>query len=70
MFFSLSDLFPIEPAFTNSYKKQALFSFSRKLFLLRNKTKDITFLSDHYHKFSTQKEKDPGADVSTRGSLS
>ncbi len=39
-------------------------------FLLRNKTEDITFLTDHYHKFSTQKEKAPGGDVSTRGSFS
>lgn len=31
---------------------------------------DITFLTDHYHKFSIQKEKAPGADVSTQGSFS
>lgn len=39
-------------------------------FLLRNKTEQITFLTDHYHKFSVQKEKAPGADVSTQGSFS
>lgn len=39
--------------------------------LLKNKNVDITFLNDHYHKFSIQeKEKAPGADVSAQGSSS
>lgn len=40
--------------------------------LLRNKNIEITFLNDHYHKFSNrvQKEKAPDADVSAQGSLS
>lgn len=40
--------------------------------LLKNKNTEITFLNEHYHKFSTerQKEKAPGADVSAQGSLS
>ncbi len=41
-------------------------------FLLRNKNVEITFLNEHYHKFSIPfpiKEKAPGADVSAQGSL-
>ena len=40
--------------------------------LLRNKNIEITFLNEHYHKFSklVLKEKAPGADVSAQGSLS
>ena len=41
--------------------------------LLRNKNVELTFLNDHYHKFSkqsAQKEKAPNADVSTQGSSS
>lgn len=34
--------------------------------LLKNKNTEITFLNDHYHKFSRPyKEKDPYVDVST-----
>lgn len=42
-------------------------------FLLRNKNVEITFLNEHYHKFSdqlVQKEKAPSVDVSTQGSSS
>ncbi|KKT81685.1 MAG: hypothetical protein A2V96_00110 [Candidatus Yonathbacteria bacterium RBG_16_43_6] len=40
--------------------------------LLKNKNIEITFLNEHYHKFSTVrlKEKAPNVDVSTSGSLS
>jgi uncharacterized LabA/DUF88 family protein len=40
--------------------------------LIKNKNIEITFLNEHYHKFSTKilKEKAPDVDVSTQGSLS
>jgi uncharacterized LabA/DUF88 family protein len=39
--------------------------------LLKNKNVPITFLNEHYHKFSVQqKEKAPGADASAQGSSS
>ncbi len=38
--------------------------------LLRNKNTEITFLNEHYHKFSKEIKKAPNADVSTQGSLS
>ncbi len=40
--------------------------------LVKNKNIEISFLNEHYHKFSTKilKEKAPDVDVSTQGSLS
>ena len=38
--------------------------------LLRNKNTEITFLNEHYHKFSGEIKKAPNMDVSTPGSLS
>ncbi len=38
-------------------------------FLLRNKNIEITFLNDHYHKFSQTIKKAPNADASAQGSL-
>lgn len=40
--------------------------------LIKNKNIEITFLNDHYHKFSSvlKKEKAPDVDVSTQGSSS
>ena len=37
---------------------------ARCSFLLKNKKTQLTFLNDHYHKFSTQNKKAPDADVS------